>query len=349
MNLNRVNSSKRNRNWYMTALFALACPTLVSAQNQELHIEVSAQQISTGNRFQAVKIVDDKTIFVSGTNSSIYKSEDAGFTWLALKAPAKKDKLQFRDVYADPQRLVLMSAGEGAMSRVYVSKDNGLSWQLTLQGHKPTDFYNCITEANQTYWLYGDSVNSNLTVFKSTDDANSWQPERLPYDARALEGGFASSGTCINSSNRGDLVIATGNTIKPRLLIKEVNSDWQSVESPFKGGEAAGIFSVQLSDNNVYAFGGTLKTKDNPALAYQYNIKQESWVALPNLPINGAIYGSAINQGHIFATSPDGIAMLKPNSPKWQLISSLDMWAIDCTSNYCIAVGGDDTVVKITF
>lgn len=333
----------------MTALFALAGPTMVSAQSQELLIEVSAQQISTGNRFQAVKIVNDKAIFVSGTNSSIYKSEDAGLTWQPLNAPAKQDKLQFRDVYADTKSLVLMSAGEGVMSRVYLSKDNGLSWQLTLQGNKPTDFYNCITEANQTYWLYGDSVDSNLTVFKSMDNANSWQPERLPFDARALEGGFASSGTCINSSKNGDIVIATGNTSIPRILLKTTESSWKSIDSPFKGGEAAGIFSVQLSDNNVYAFGGTLKTKDNPALAYQYNLKQESWAALPNLPINGAVYGSSISQGHIFATSPDGIAMLKPNSPNWQLISSLDMWAIDCTSNYCIAVGGDDTVVKITF
>jgi len=309
-------------------------------------IEVS--KISSGNRFQAVDIADGKTIYVSGTNSSVYKSDNAGESWQQVNSPGKHDKLQYRDILIDQDKIVLMSAGVKDQSRVYTSLNQGKDWKLNLIGKQESDFYDCITNAKGETWLYGDSKDGMLTVFSAEQNASGWKKETLPFNANLNEGGFASSGTCINSNSDGDIIVGTGNTESPRLLLKKQNRDWQSITTPFEGGEAGGVFSVQFQDNNVYAFGGSLKEKEGHAVGYKYNLTSNNWQPLPELPLLGAIYGSALINDSILVSNPQGVALLHKGEAKWQVISDLNIWALACHSSFCIGVGADDTVIKIT-
>jgi hypothetical protein len=211
---------------------------------------------------------------------------------------------------------------------------------------------------DSTGWLYGDSVNEKFSMLKTTDGAKSWKAVTLPFAAQEDEGGFASSGTCLNHNPQGDIAIGTGNAESPRLLIKKKDQVWQSIPSPYAGGEAAGIFSVQFDDSNLYTFGGSLKTKDTRAVGYKYSLSKSNWVALPVLPFNGAIYGSANTAEYVFISNPEGIAVLSKNEERsanttskntWRKLSDLDIWAMACKDSNCWGVGANGTVVSISW
>jgi len=311
---------------------------------------ITSKQISTGNRFQAISIDEKGGLWVSGTNSSVYHSADLGQSWSAVKTPDTGKDLQFRDIQVVDNKIILMSAGEGADSRLYMSDDKGESWSLTNQGQTPETFYDCFSMLNSTTgWLYGDSADKQFSILKTTDGAKTWKPITMPFKAQADEGGFASSGTCLNHNKQGDIAIGTGNAENPRLLIKKKDQAWQSITSPYKGGEAAGIFSVQFDKDNLYTFGGSLKTKGVATPVYKYSLSTSSWHSLLGAPLTGAVYGSAITKEHVFITNPEGIAVLNKNKTAWRKLSDLDIWAMACKDNNCWGVGANGTVVTIAW
>jgi hypothetical protein len=313
-------------------------------------IEVKEQQISEGHRYQAIDIDEEGRIWVSGTNSGVAVSKDNGATWQNLISPASEGNLQYRDISVQSDNLVLMAAGEGSDSRVYFSNNLGEHWQLQSQGSQKTHFYNCIsTLPSGDIWLFGDSQQNELFVMNKSANSSIWQQYSMPVEAKAHEGGFASSGTCLNHNSAGDLVIGTGNTEQPRVMLKLKDQDWQIVDAPLAGGEAAGIFSMQFDQNALYAFGGSLKKKEQPAVAFRYDLQSSQWQPLPELPIKGAVYGSAVTGKYILVSNPKGVAVLSKGSTQWQLISNKDIWALECASDsVCWGVGADDTVIKIT-
>lgn len=343
---------------------------------------VTTQKISDGNRFQAISIDKKGGLWVSGTNSAVYHSSDSGQSWSEINTPNTIKPLQFRDIQVVNDTIILMSAGEGADSKLYTSKNGGESWILTNQGKNPSTFYDCFSMLDDsTGWLYGDSINEKFALLKTTDGAKTWKAETLPFAAQEDEGGFASSGTCLNHNAQGDIAIGTGNAEIPRLLIKKADQAWQSIPSPYAGGEAAGIFTVQFDDSNLYTFGGSLtaKAKNAPAAGYKYSLSQSKWMSLPASPFSGAVYGSAVTEKHVLITSPQGIAVMEKNIKKsetsyedasvnrtvstantsikslvkdklsWKKISDLDIWAIACTDSQCWGVGANDVVVTISW
>jgi len=358
-----------NKTWLTCISLGLLSNFTVTAQTEvptsitdkvllDTDFVVTTQKISTGNRFQAISIDEKGGLWISGTKSSVYHSADQGLSWVEINAPETEKDLQFRDIQVVNDQITLMSAGEGSDSRLYISDDFGESWLLSKQGQSPDTFYDCFSMLDEsTGWLYGDSVNETFAMLKTTDGAKTWKAETLPFAAQAGEGGFASSGTCLNHNAKGDIAIGTGNAETPRLLIKKAGEAWQSIESPYKGGEAAGIFSVQFDKDNLYTFGGSLKTKDKPASMYKYSLAKSKWFSMPASPLNGAIYGSSVTKEYLFVNNPDGIAALlkdqKGNSNEsknaWRKLSDLDIWAMACKDSNCWGVGANGTVVTITW
>lgn len=321
------------------------CASLLSAANAG----VTVHQLNENVSFQAVTWQDNYAV-ASGTAGGIYLSGDDGASWQQISAPTGSDNRQFRDNQRLANgRLVVMSAGEGPDSGVFISDDNGKHWQQVSQGQQHSTFYDCFYMTSLTMgWLYGDSDEQGLFVLATTDGGLNWQRQSLPIKAQSSEGGFASSGTCLNEAPGRGIVIGTGNGDTPRLLMLEGNQ-WQSIESPIAGGEAGGIFSVQATVNTVFVSGGSLKLAGAPASALQYFIDSENWQALPELPLNGAVYGSALlatTEGvEYWVSNPQGVAVLTPGADKWQIVSQSNIWSLACQADKgCIGVGKNGVV-----
>ena len=310
---------------------------------------VTVHQLDENVSFQAVTWQDNYAV-ASGTSGGIYLSGDDGASWQQIPAPTGSESRQFRDNQRlGNGRLMVMSAGEGPDSGMFISDDNGKYWQQVSQGQQQSTFYDCFYMTSLTMgWLYGDSDEQGLFVLATTDGGLNWQRQSLPIKAQSSEGGFASSGTCLNDAPGRGIVIGTGNGDTPRLLLLAANQ-WQSIESPIAGGEAAGIFSVQATENTVYVSGGSLKLAGEPASTWQYFIDSKTWQALPELPLKGAVYGSALlstTEGvEYWVSNPQGVAVFKPGANKWQIVSQSNIWSLACNADKgCIGVGKNGVV-----
>jgi photosystem II stability/assembly factor-like uncharacterized protein len=293
-------------------------------------------------------------IWASGTNGGIYQSTDNGQQWKRIEGPKDSENLQFRDIQPLANGgLIVMSAGEGDNSRIYRTDDSGKHWQLQISGQRASTFYDCMHFINeQDGWLYGDSDEDGLFILATNDGGTSWQRQTLPFAAQAGEGGFASSGTCLNQGQDGNIYIGTGNGITPRVLIKN-GLDWHTLDVPLAGGEAAGVFSLQQTEQWLYIFGGSLKEQDKPAKALRYNLAEKVWNSFPEGPLKGAIYGSGLINKHdktyVLIANPQGVWVWHEDADNWSVLSTNNIWSLACDDLLgCIGAGKDGLIEHFT-
>lgn len=317
----------------------------------------SVQVLDPKVSFQAVHRIG-KHIVASGTNGGIYQSTDNGEHWSKITGPENSLGLQFRDIQLlSNGGLTVMSAGEGDNSRIYRT-DDGKNWQLQIVGTRASTFYDCMYFINeQQGWLYGDSDEEGLFILATVDGGRHWERQKLTLEAQAGEGGFASSGTCLNQGQDNNIYIGTGNAHTPRVLIKNGlngKKSWTSLDTPFLGGEAAGVFSVQQSEQWLYIFGGSLKASQNPATAQRYNLENKQWSVLPEVPLKGAVYGSDVfindNKIKVMIANPQGVSLWQEGSKSWTMLSENNIWSLACDDLLgCVGVGKDGVVENFTF
>jgi photosystem II stability/assembly factor-like uncharacterized protein len=320
----------------------------------------SVQVLDPKVSFQAVHRIGQH-IVASGTNGGIYQSTDNGQHWSKIPGPENSLSLQFRDIQLlSNGELTVMSAGEGDNSRIYRTDDDGKNWRLQIVGTRASTFYDCMHFVNQQQgWLYGDSDESGLFILATVDGGHHWKRQDLALKVQAGEGGFASSGTCLNKGNDNNIYIGTGNAITPRVLIHSVQNgqngqngeNWQSIETLFPGGEAAGVFSVQQAEQWLYIFGGSLKEQQNPAKAQRYNLQTKQWSTLPEVPLKGAIYGSDLisknNKTNVLIASPQGVSLWQEGAKSWTMLSQNNIWSIACDDHFgCVGVGKNGVVER---
>jgi photosystem II stability/assembly factor-like uncharacterized protein len=169
----------------------------------------------------------DETIWVSGTNGTILKSQDEGLTW-SSNLWTGPDTLQFRDIQGlSGSKAVAMSIGSGAASQIFLTNDGGKSWSQTYVMQDPEGFLDCLD-----FWddlrgvAYSDSFDGYPFLLRTVDGGESWArvlPENLPT-APEGEGGFASSGTCITTASDGRAWVGTGNGPSARVLRSDLES-----------------------------------------------------------------------------------------------------------------------------
>ncbi|MBL4630421.1 MAG: hypothetical protein JKY14_04440 [Paraglaciecola sp.] len=314
----------------------------------------SVQILDSKVSFQAVHRIG-KHIVASGTNGGIYQSTDNGKRWSKIAGPDNSLDLQFRDIQLlSNGALTVMSAGVGDNSRIYRSDVDGKNWQLQIAGTRESTFYDCMHIVNeQQGYLYGDSDQDGLFILATLDGGRHWKRQNLAFTAQEGEGGFASSGTCLNQGRDNNIYIGTGNALTPRVLIQN-GKDWQSLDTPFMGGEAAGVFSVQQAKQWLYAFGGSLKEQNQPAKAQRYQLKTRQWQTLPEVPLKGAVYGSALVSNNskikVLVANPQGVSLWQEGSKSWIMLSKNNIWSLACDDHLgCIGVGKDGLVERFTF
>ncbi|MFT6349905.1 MAG: photosystem II stability/assembly factor-like uncharacterized protein [Psychromonas sp.] len=317
----------------------------------------SVQVLDPKVSFQAVHRIGQH-IVASGTNGGVYQSTDNGEHWSKITGPENSLGLQFRDIQLlSNGALILMSAGEGDNSRIYRT-DDGKNWQLQIAGTRAATFYDCMHFLNeQQGWLYGDSDEEGLFILATVDGGRHWNRQKLALAAQTGESGFASSGTCLNKGRDNNIYIGTGNVPSPRVLIKNglnLQKNWQSLDTLFLGGEAAGVFSVQQAKQWLYIFGGSLKDQQSPAKAQRYNLQTKHWNALPEVPLKGAVYGSDIiikdNKVSVLIANPQGVSVWHEGSKSWTMLSKNNIWSLACDDRLgCVGVGKEGLVENFTF
>ncbi|MCH7666969.1 MAG: oxidoreductase [Acidobacteria bacterium] len=317
--------------------------------------EAREQTSNTRSRLQAVSAVDTRVVWVSGLDGTHVRTLDGGRTWLARRGVGSSDSetLQFRDIHAfDANTAYLLSAGEDDLSRIYRTDDGGASWDLQFINREPEGFLDCFDFWDRDRGIaYGDSIRGDLFALTTRDGA-TWSrvsATTLP-SAGEGEGGFAASGTCVETAPAGRARIATGTGGNARVLTTEDHGEtWSFADTPTVRGAAAGLMSVVFgTERQGVALGGDLEQPE--AFTANVAVSQDggaSWTLGGSLPFPGAAYGGAWGAGVFIAAGPGGIGSSIDSGRTWQHLSDLDTWAVDFgDGNIFWAVGPEGQITR---
>lgn len=312
---------------------------LVACQGtRTINFSLTEQQSGTDALLIAMSILDDETVWMSGTQSTFLRTLDGGEVWETFQYPYA-DTLQYRDIHAfDRDHVVLLSIGEGASSQIHLySEETG--WEVAFVMDHPKGFLNSIDFWDDWKGLaYGDSFDGKPYILKTIDGGHSWKrinPEVLP-DALTGEGGFASSGSCISIQEEGLAWIGTGAGGSARVLrTTDFGATWESFDTPIAKGEAAGITSIHFrNDNHGLIAGGDLAIADDYTDNLAFSIDGgESWVLTGQPRTKGAFYGSDLislkGKTIVVACGPNGADITFDAGQSWNTISTENLWVAD--------------------
>jgi|GEM_PF-405173 len=299
------------------------------------------QASGTSVLLQAVSIVDSATVWISGHGGTFARTTDGGRTWRAAVVPGA-DTLQFRDVHAaDARTAWLLSAGPGPLSRIFRTDDAGATWTEQWVNDEPDGFYDCLD-----FWdrergiVYGDAVGGAPRVLLTDDGGRTWRrvPDAALPPAQPGEGGFAASGTCVQTGPDGRAWIAAGNAQRARVFLTgDYGRTWSAADVPVEAGEAAGLTSISmLTVEAGTAFGGNLGVRDRRTRNLARTLDGgRTWRPLPEVAMNGAVYGGThvpYTEGRVLlAVGPGGADVSHDAGMSWRTLDARSWWGLGST------------------
>ncbi|HQR17533.1 MAG TPA: hypothetical protein PK948_04150 [Gemmatimonadales bacterium] len=300
---------------------------------------LTAQTINTRQLLQAVSVVNANVVWVSGHGGTWARSEDGGTTWTSGVVPGG-DSLQFRDVYAaDAKRAWLMSAGNGAASRIYHSEDGGKNWTQQFRNGNSKAFYDCMSFWDDKHGIaLSDGVNEIFPLLL-TKNGKDWAllSEVASPHSRSGEGSFAASGTCIATRNGRYAWFGTGAAAEGHARVfrtTDAGRTWSWSDTPITTSASAGLATVAFRDLlHGVAAGGNIAKPDT----FLVNVAVTSdggatWAAGAIPPFPGPVYGAAYAMNGerplLVAVGPRGAAVSWDDARSWALIDTLSYWSV---------------------
>lgn len=213
--------------------------------------QVEVLDSGTKESLRGLSILDQKTIWASGTHGTYLVTTDGGHRWNARQVPGASD-LDFRGVKAFHSEAFLLASGTGDKSRIYHQR-LGKPWELEFTNHDPNGFFDCMAFFDRRHGMVvGDPVNGKFQVLLTGDGGKSWRysaPEKMPA-ATAGEGAFAASNTCIAVNGTKDAWFATGGGTARVFISNDGGESWSVANTPIVHSSASqGIFSIAFKDS----------------------------------------------------------------------------------------------------
>lgn len=321
---------------------------------------LAPQASGTTALLQAVSVVNERVVWVSGHAGTYAVTTDGGANWRAAVVPGA-DSLQFRDVHAaDANTAYLLAAGPGERSRIYKTTDAGAHWQLQFTNRDSSAFYDCFDFWDARHGVaVSDAVNGRLPILVTTDGGAHWtgRPGAAVPPALPGEGAFAASGTCLVVGRGGRAWVGTGATEGARVYLSEdYGATWTVAPTPIVSGPASGIASVAFRDErHGIALGGRIG--DPHSLSDNIAITEDggaTWRLAGRPTFAGAIYGAAWVPGApaptVVAVGPRGMGYSTDEGRSWTSLDTLAYWSVGFASPRAgWAVGPGGRISKISF
>ena len=254
-----------------------------------LCITANAQTIKlltsgTKTNMRGLSVVDNKTIWVSGSNGTVGRSLDGGTNWKWMTVKGFEN-IDFRDIEAfDKTTAVIMGIAEPAY--ILRTIDGGDNWQVVFENKTTGMFLDAMEFWNeQAGIVIGDPIKNKFFIARTFDRGITWQeiPENKLPIADSGEACFASSGTNIRKLSNSEAVFITGGLVS-NIVVRD-----KKIKLPLiDGKESTGANSIAVKNKKIWMVaGGDFNTKDSTTknAATTYNAGK-TW-ALPAIPPTG--------------------------------------------------------------
>ncbi|KAL7619713.1 hypothetical protein AAE478_010255 [Parahypoxylon ruwenzoriense] len=341
-----------------TSLATLCAGLSITAGNT-IPPKLSWKLLPTGSsaRFRGLAPVSDKIAWVSGTSGTVLRSTDGGRSWDSVgpELSGEDAELEFRDIEAwSAEKAVVLSIGEGARSRIYVTGDGGGTWTQSFTNDEPAAFYDCMAfEDRERGMAMSDPVDGKIRLIETRDGGESWGVIDSSGVPPALDGesGFAASGTCL-ATVAGRWYVASGNVDPGRIYRSPDGYRWDVSNASIAGGEGGGVFSVQFRDaKHGIAVGGNYGAPNNATdNAAWSNDGGVTWVSSTSFP-GGYRSGSSWVLGRsnaALAVGPTGSDITLDGGRNWRGFDNGTFDSVECVrGSVCWASGENGRVARL--
>jgi len=302
---------------FITIIGILFLSTVVEAQQIQLLEKKGTISL------RGMSVVNDRVVWVSGSNGAVAKSTDGGKTWrwFQVKGFEKND---FRDIEAfDEKTAVIMAVGEPAF--ILKTFNGGESWKVVYSDSSKGIFLDAME-----FWdngngiVVGDPIDGNIYVARTDDFGNSWEKyvSKKMSPASKGEAMFASSGTNIRKLSNLEAVVVTGGT-RSRLLIHEKWMELPIIQgAETTGANSVAIWNVPPRKLNIVIVGGDFKNDTSTIKNCTWSTDMGKRWNSPMVPPHG--YRSCvefITADRLITCGTSGIDVSDDGGKNWQLIS----------------------------
>lgn len=231
-------------------IFIFICSIIISCgtnPKKKYTFEWKNFQTNTKSSLRGLSVVNDSTVWVTGSNSTVLRTLNGGREWEKINLPIT-DSIDIRDVEAfDENTALVLSAGSPA----YILKtiDGGINWKIVYENHDKRIFFNAMTFWDKHSGIAaGDPIDHNFSIIKTVDGGENWNAitaNKIPKPLNK-EAGFAASGTCLFTGVKKDIYLLTGGTdTYARILYsKDFGKSWTATKTPIKTGHySKGLFT----------------------------------------------------------------------------------------------------------
>jgi len=309
----------------MRPVLTLLCCLLVHLLHAQKTDSVEILTRGTRTSLRGLSVVDDRVIWVSGSNGTVGRSIDGGKTWkwTVVKGFEKRD---FRDIEAFSLTKAIIMAVD---SPAYLLKtiDGGESWKVVYENHTKGMFLDALEFWNeQSGIVVGDPIGGRLFVARSFDEGETWRevPEAFRPAVDSGEAMFASSGTNVRALDRDEAVLITGGR-RSRLFLRD-----QSIRLPLvQGTESTGANSIAVRDHKrrrggrelIVVGGDFMRAASDSLNCFMTTDRGRSWQAPETAPHGYRSCVEYLRRREWVTCGLNGVDISKDGGRNWQWIS----------------------------
>ena len=222
---------------------------------QKIEVIEAGQKTS----IRGLSVVDNRIIWVSGSNGMVGNSVDSGHTWkwITVKGFEKTD---FRDIEAFNETSAIIM---GTASPAYILRtaDAGATWKVVYENKAKDMFLDAMEFWNEHSGIVvGDPINNKIFIARTFDGGYNWRhiPMANHPVADSGEAMFASSGTNVRKLNKQEAVFVTGG-FKSHLFLRN-----SKIKLPIlQGTQSTGANSIAVKNSKIMIVtGGDFTAKD---------------------------------------------------------------------------------------
>ena len=281
-------------------------------------ISILADSITSS--FRGLSIVNDRIVWVSGSNGTVGRSIDAGKSWKWLKVKGF-EKTDFRDIESFDENTALIM---GVDTPAYILKtvDAGENWKVVYKNDSKGMFLDAMEFSDENNgFAIGDPINGHFFLIQTFDGGNTWLllPEKKRPKADSGEACFAASGTNIRAFGKSGFVFVTGG------LTSHFFKNGNKVSLPLlQGKESTGANSIAVKNNKIIIIvgGDFLRQEDTTGNCTVSRDGGKTWI-YSNSPPSG--YRSCVEylyKDKWITCGLNGIDISNDDGMNWKKISN---------------------------
>jgi photosystem II stability/assembly factor-like uncharacterized protein len=274
---------------------------------------------------RGMSVVNDKVVWVSGSNGTVGKSVNGGKDWKWYQV-TKFETADFRDIEAfDATTAIVMVIGEPAY--LLRTTDGGENWKVVYENKTKGMFLDGMEFWNsESGIVIGDPIDGKLFIARTFDGGHSWRAIPEQYRPKAAEGEaiFAASGTSIRALDRDEAVFVTGGTTS-NVFIRD-----QKINLPIlQGKSSTGAFSIAVWDhhkrnggNKMIIVGGDYAADSlSTANCFYTTDRGQTWQPATKPPTGYKSCVEYITEKEVIACGTSGVDFSSDGGKTWTQIS----------------------------